>query len=273
MLQFHKIRHFAPALTNLLVALLLWIQPALAESDLGMTEPGRKQEPTGEQPIQPEAPIIEVVQVTAVKANPTDQGVEVILQTPKGKQLQVVNRSTSNSFIVDIPNAQLRLPSGEEFVFRSQKPITGVTEITVTNFNINTIRVTVTSEAGIPTVKLFDSEEGLIFGVVSAAASAQQEQPGSETIPEKPSAEGEEEIEIVVTGEQETGYGIPDAATATRTDTPLRDIPQSIQVVPRQVIRETSHPIRRRAQKRQRCDSRNEYPHTQRIYYSWLYYF
>lgn len=49
-------------------------------------------------------------------------------------------------------------------------------------------------------------------------------------------AEDEEEIEIVVTGEQQRGYVVPNASTATRTDTPLRDIPQSIQVVPRQVL-------------------------------------
>ncbi|WP_225931403.1 TonB-dependent siderophore receptor [Leptolyngbya sp. 7M] len=44
-------------------------------------------------------------------------------------------------------------------------------------------------------------------------------------------------VQVVVTGEQtEEGYTVPNATTATRTDTPLRDIPQSIQVVPRQVI-------------------------------------
>lgn len=42
----------------------------------------------------------------------------------------------------------------------------------------------------------------------------------------------------MVTGEQEEGYSVPNASTATRTDTPLRDIPQSIQVIPRQVIEE-----------------------------------
>ncbi|MBE9168160.1 TonB-dependent receptor [Pleurocapsales cyanobacterium LEGE 06147] len=40
----------------------------------------------------------------------------------------------------------------------------------------------------------------------------------------------------MVTGEQETGYRVERATTATRTDTPILDIPQSIQVVPRQVI-------------------------------------
>ncbi|GAA6615413.1 AMIN domain-containing protein [Scytonema sp. NUACC26] len=49
-----------------------------------------------------------VVLVTGVKAIPTSKGVEVILQTPQGEQLQLVNRSAANSFIVDVPNAQLR---------------------------------------------------------------------------------------------------------------------------------------------------------------------
>ena len=118
----------------------------------------------------PNTPQTEVVQVTAVKANPTSSGVEVILQTTKGEQLQVTNRSSGNNFIADIPNAQLRLPSGDTFTFRSPKPIAGITEIIVTNLDANTIRVTVRSEGSIPTVELFDSpNEGIIFSVASAA--------------------------------------------------------------------------------------------------------
>ncbi|MEH2179959.1 TonB-dependent siderophore receptor [Nostoc sp.] len=52
-----------------------------------------------------------------------------------------------------------------------------------------------------------------------------------------PSTQGDEPIELVVTGEQD-GYTVPEASTATRTDTPLRDIPQSIQVVPQQVLKD-----------------------------------
>ncbi|RUR75572.1 AMIN domain-containing protein [Chlorogloeopsis fritschii PCC 9212] len=98
-------------------------------------------------PILPTAPSSEVIQVTGVKANPTDKGVEVILQTSQGQQLQTINRSTGNNFIADISNAQLRLPNGEAFTFRSDKPIVGITEIMVTNFDANTIRVMVTGEA------------------------------------------------------------------------------------------------------------------------------
>ncbi|MEH2094189.1 MAG: TonB-dependent siderophore receptor [Nostoc sp.] len=196
---------------------------------------------------QSSTPASEVVQVTAVKANPTAKGVEVILQTTKGEQLQITNRSAGNSFIADIPNAQLRLPNGDGFTFRSEKPLAGVTEITVTNFDANTIRVTAIGEASSPTVELFDSDEGLIFGLTTAASIAQQppqtqptpqvEQPTNQTQPQQPPASSDEPIELVVTGEQD-GYSVPDASTATKTDTPLRDIPQSIQVVPQQVLRD-----------------------------------
>ncbi len=183
-------------------------------------------------------PTSEIVPVTAVKANPTKQGLEVILQTSLGEKLQVVNRSSGNNFIADIPNAQLRLPSGEAFTFRSEQPVAGITEITVANLDINTIRVTVIGEANVPTVELFDNpDEGLILSFASAAPSTQAQQPATPTKPSQPDSEGDEPIELVVTGEQD-GYTVPDASTATRTDTPLRDIPQSIQVIPQQIIKD-----------------------------------
>ncbi|MEH2236531.1 TonB-dependent siderophore receptor, partial [Nostoc sp.] len=183
------------------------------------------------------------------ESHPTTKGVEIILRTTKGEQLQLVNRSAGSNFITDIPNAQLRLPSGEAFIFRSDKPVKGVTQITVTNFNANTIRVTVIGEASVLTVELFDSpDEGLIFSVASTAPSTtsqqppqsqptpEQQKPESQTQP-KPSTNSDEPIELVVTGEED-GYQAQNATTATKTDTPLRDIPQSIQVVPQQVIKD-----------------------------------
>ncbi|MEH2182994.1 TonB-dependent siderophore receptor [Nostoc sp.] len=187
-----------------------------------------------------QSPTSELVQITGVKANPTDKGVEIILQTALGQQLRVTNRSAGNNFIADIPNAQLSLPSGEAFTFRSEKPITGITEIIVTNIDTTTIRVTVIGEASVPIVELSDSPtEGLIFEVASVASSTQpspaENQPTNETQPSQPSAQADEPIELVVTGEQD-GYNVPNATTATKTDTPIRDIPASIQVIPRQVL-------------------------------------
>ncbi|MHC5673388.1 TonB-dependent siderophore receptor [Nostoc sp.] len=179
-----------------------------------------------------------ITQITAVKANPTKKGVEVILQTTQGEKLQLINRSAGNNFITDIPNTQLSLPSDEGFTFRSQKPLAGIIQITVTNIDANTVRVTVVGEKALPTVELFDDNAGLVFAVASAATATQApQQPQTPQAEKKPASETpqDEPIELVVTGEQDR-YNVAETSTATKTDTPLRDIPQSIQVVPRQVL-------------------------------------
>ncbi|MFN6514068.1 MAG: TonB-dependent siderophore receptor [Nostoc sp. CreGUA01] len=196
-------------------------------------------------PAPSNAPAVQdgIVLITGVQAKPTNKGLEVILQTSGGEQLQVTNRSTENNFIADIPNAQLRLPSGDGFVFRSEKPLEGITQITVTNLDANTVRVTATGETLLPTVELFDSDEGLIFALTPATTAMQPpqqpeaEQPMSEAPSADASAEDDKPIELVVTGEQDS-YRVPNTSVGTRTDTPLRDIPQSIQVVPQEVLRD-----------------------------------
>ncbi|MEH2286530.1 TonB-dependent receptor [Nostoc sp.] len=181
-----------------------------------------------------------VTEVTGVKVNSTSTGIEVILQTSQAQALQVVNKSNANSFIADIPNAQLRLLLGNSF--RQEKPIAGISQITVTNIDAKTVRLTVVGEKALPTVELFDDNVGLVFGIGSQATATSPQQPPQTQQPEnqtqpKPSAESDKPIELVVTGEQD-GYRVPDASTATRTDTPLRDIPASIQIVPRQVLQD-----------------------------------
>ncbi|MDM9381150.1 TonB-dependent siderophore receptor [Chlorogloeopsis sp. ULAP01] len=188
-----------------------------------------------------------VVPITGVKANPTDKGVEIVLETILGEKLQVTNRSTGNNFIADIPGAQLRLPSGEAFTFRSEKPLEGITVITVANIDANTVRITVAGEKTLPAIELFDDDTGLIFTVAPTATTAENPTPPTAPLPlprggegegsEEPAAQQDEPIELVVTGEQD-GYRVPDTSVGTRTDTPLRDIPQSIQVIPQQVLQD-----------------------------------
>ncbi|MBD2448910.1 TonB-dependent siderophore receptor [Nostoc sp. FACHB-152] len=183
-----------------------------------------------------------IVIITGVKANSTDKGLEVILETSQGEKLQVTNRSTGNNFIADITGGQLQLPNGDSFTYRSEKPIPGITEITVANVDATTVRLTVVGEKSLPAIELFDDNAGLIFEVASPTTAAQppqtpqaEEQPTTELPPEEPAAQQDEPIELVVTGEQD-GYRVPTASTATKTDTPLRDIPGSIQVIPRRIL-------------------------------------
>lgn len=46
----------------------------------------------------------------------------------------------------------------------------------------------------------------------------------------------DEEVEITVTANPEEGYAPSTASVGTRTDSPIRDVPQSIQVIPKQII-------------------------------------
>jgi iron complex outermembrane recepter protein len=177
-----------------------------------------------------------LILITGVKANSTEKGVEVILETSQGEQLQVTNRSTGNNFIADITTGQLQLPNGDAFTYRSEKPLEGITEITVANLDANTVRVTVVGETALPAVELFDDDTGLILAVASPSIATQPpETPTSDTPPAEPTAQQDEPIELVVTGEQDR-YRVPNASTATKTDTPVRDIPGSIQVIPRQIL-------------------------------------
>ena len=79
---------------------------------------------------------------------------------------------------------------------------------------------------GVPQVELFDSEtEGLVFEVSTTTSTVQH----STTTPQH----NREPIELVVTGTPKT-YQVPDATVGTRTNRRIQEIPQSIQVVPRQ---------------------------------------
>ena len=167
------------------------------------------------------------VVITAVQVNPTEKGVEVILETTQGDKLQVANRSTGNNFIADITGGQLRLPNGDAFTFKSEKQFAGITEVSATNIDANTVRVTVVGKEVLPAVELFDDDKGLIFAVTPTIATqspAQSEKPTSEVPSEQSTAEGDKLIELVV--------------TATRTEEDIQKIPRSITVINREQIEE-----------------------------------
>ena len=191
-----------------------------------------------------------VIQVTGVRLNPTTNGLEVILETASRASPQVNTSSNNQTLLIDLSNAQLNLPESREF--RSENPVEGITSVTVTSLSANSIRVRVTGSQVLPQAQVIPSPQGLVLSLSAASVTAETTPTPetSQTRPSTPNTPGatpevstevpqvEEEIEIVVTGEQEpeAGYRVPNATSATRTDTPIRDIPQSIQVVPQQVL-------------------------------------
>jgi iron complex outermembrane recepter protein len=156
------------------------------------------------------------VQVTSVSLEQTDTGLEIVLQTAEGIPLQVDAtkfRTEGTSLIAEIPNAVLALPQNQEFV--AENPTADVVDVRVVQQDVSTIRVSVTGNNALP-----ESEVTLKTGEFAYSLNPEADEPDEE---------------IVVTGERE-GYRVPNATTATKTDIPIRDIPQSIQVVPRQVL-------------------------------------
>jgi iron complex outermembrane receptor protein len=163
---------------------------------------------------------INLTKITGVRLNQTEEGLEVILETPTGEQLVPLILPEGNNLVIEILDATLALPGESEF--RETNPVPGITEISVTRIDNSSIRLTITGEKQAPSAEVVPSQEDLVLSVT----------PQTTALPE-----ADEEIEVIATGEgEQAGYYVPDATTGTRTDTPIRDIPQSIQVVPRQVI-------------------------------------
>jgi iron complex outermembrane receptor protein len=157
-----------------------------------------------------------LTQITAVRIETTEAGLQVILETAEGSIAPPETRSVGNALIADILNATI----AEEF--SQSEPIEGIALVSVTQLPSDRVRVAITGTDAPPMAEVTSEAQGLAFAVTLGDA-------------EFVAAE-DEAIQVVVTGEQDEGYNPSNTSIGTRTDAPLRDIPQSIQVVPQQVL-------------------------------------
>jgi len=161
-----------------------------------------------------------IVQVNGVELAPTDTGLEIVLETAEGELLQVDAtkfRTEGNSLIAEISNAVLALPDTQAFV--AETPTADIARVQVTQADEKTIQVTVIGNGGVPQQEVVLKTGGFAYSL-------------------NPEAE-EPEAEVVVTGDTPgSPYFAPNATGGTRTNTPILDTPQSIQVVPQQVLRD-----------------------------------
>lgn len=170
-------------------------------------------------PILVVAPAMAQTQVTGVQLNPTANGLEVILQTSDGNQPPISTSSYDRTLPIDVLEAQLVSE------FRQANPISGITSVTVTPLYNNSVRVTIVGETNLPIAQVTPSSQGLVVSVAGTPETAQIPAiPTPEPIPTPsvapPEATPNEEFELVVTGDQDR-YRVPDASTATRTDTAI----------------------------------------------------
>ena len=160
------------------------------------------------------------VQITGVRLEATEAGFQVVLETTDGELATPTTTVSGNALIAEIPNAVLALAEGGEF--QQFEPAEGIALVQVEELSNDRVQVVITGAEAAPTAEVSTAATGLTLSLTPGMAQADA---------------ADESLRVVVTGEEEgSRYFEPNTATATRTDTPLRDIPQSIQVVPREVL-------------------------------------
>ncbi|MBD3885235.1 TonB-dependent siderophore receptor [Phormidium tenue FACHB-886] len=158
------------------------------------------------------------IEITEVQLNPTDAGLELVLTATGGELPPAATSVVGNALIADIPDAVLNLPDGNEF--QELAPAEGIAAVAISPRGTG-IRVVITGTSAPPAAEVRTDSRSLLLSIMPGTAAATNPQEG---------------LQILVTGEQNDRYYAPEATTATRTDTPIRDIPASIQVIPQQVL-------------------------------------
>ncbi|MEX0270785.1 TonB-dependent siderophore receptor [Leptolyngbyaceae cyanobacterium UHCC 1019] len=160
------------------------------------------------------------VQVTNVKLERTEAGLDIVLETAEGKPLTIDAtkfRTEGNSLIAEIPNAVLALPQGQPFV--ADNPTADIATVQMEQ-QAGNIRVSVAGNNALPKTEVTLKAGGLAYSL-------------------NPEADEPDE-EIVVTGEGQQDFRVPNATTGTRLDIPLLDTPASIGVITNQLIEDTA---------------------------------
>jgi iron complex outermembrane recepter protein len=163
-----------------------------------------------------------LTRVTGVEVKQTPTGLQIILKTPpRQAKLVPLILPEGNNLLVEILDATLAF--GIRNGVTKTNPAPGISQVKVAKIDATSVRVTITGTTQQPpTAAIVSGGQNLVLNVTPKA-----------TAQTKP----EQEIEIVVTGQrEEDNYAAPNSSIGTRTDTPIKDVPQSIQVVPRQVI-------------------------------------
>ncbi|MFQ4136840.1 TonB-dependent siderophore receptor [Nodosilinea sp. PGN35] len=172
--------------------------------------------------VQPSGQAVDLAQaatqITGVRVEGEGEGLRLVLDA-NGALAEPTTSVVGNALVAEIANAVLALPEGESF--EQFGPAEGIALVSVTSEPGNRVRVAITGSDGPPAVAVNAGAGGLVLGIAPGVALASGEN---------------DVIRLGVTGAGDEGYNPTRTSTATRTDTPLRYVPQSVQVIPRAVI-------------------------------------
>ncbi|MGD1904028.1 MAG: TonB-dependent siderophore receptor [Geitlerinemataceae cyanobacterium] len=156
------------------------------------------------------------VEITAIEFDTDGANLQVRVETAGGGLTAPVTSTSGNAFILEISGASLA--GGEVLEFN---PADDIVLVQASELDGGVVRISITGSNAAPEVTIGSDAAGLTLGITPGIARADGD---------------DDAIQIGITGENENDYIVPNATTATRTDSPLSDVPQSIQVIPRQLI-------------------------------------
>jgi iron complex outermembrane recepter protein len=160
-----------------------------------------------------------LVQIKDVRIESTANSLQVTIETTDGKILVPESRVEGKILTIELPNAQLNLANPA--TASQSNPIAGIEAISVTALPNNRVRVSISGTIAAPIAEIQTSEQKLVVNVTPSNQTA-----------------ADPELEITVTGgRKKDGYN-PTRSSITRSDTSLQEIPQSVQVIPPQVIQD-----------------------------------
>ena len=163
-----------------------------------------------------------VTRVTGVEVIQTEEGLELVLETVAGSERLVpLILPEGNDLVIDILDATLAFSIRNGVT--ELNPAPGISSITVNKAESNSIQVRITGENQTPSAEILPGRDDLVLSITPEGTTAE--------------SESDEQIDIIATGEAEgDGYNPTDSSTAIGTDTPIKDTPLSIDVIPQQVI-------------------------------------
>jgi iron complex outermembrane receptor protein len=166
--------------------------------------------------------------ITGVQLQQTDSGIELILESPTGKQPETFRTTYGETLIIDLINTQLQ---GEGFL--EENPAPGIASVEVVQQYANTVRVKLVGTEEVPTAKVNTTGQGIALNVSTEMTTAEEPAPAPmpeeepAQTPQQPEAGQQEPIELVV--------------TATRTEERQEDVARSVTVIEREEIEEQSN--------------------------------
>jgi type IV pilus assembly protein PilQ len=126
----------------------------------------------------PSAHAASATQITDVQLKQANGGVQLVLQTKNGDRPQVFTVNQGNSLIADLVNTKLELAAGSGFL--QNNPAPGISAVTVTQLDGNSVRIEVSGEGKAPAGTVNQAGGLITLNVGGSAATEQPIIPGAQ---------------------------------------------------------------------------------------------